>query len=142
MLKIARASFPQPLPSLRLLSASVTFFLGWPCSLRRILCQVSMSSSCLQWSCWYPSSLSLLPWGHSLFIVVTPSLGFSRDMLPSPMIGNSLLILLYAGCRRSEVFIPVLFVHPYPSGNEEEAGFGVDVGSLCTSPPLKVDSTM
>lgn len=29
MLKIARASFPQPLPSLRLLPTSVTFFLGY-----------------------------------------------------------------------------------------------------------------
>lgn len=90
----------------------------------------------------YPSSLSLLPEGHSLFIVVTPSLGFSRCILPSPLIGNSLLILLYAGPRHIEAFIPVLFVHPYPSSNEEEAGFGVDVGSLRASLLLTVDSTM
>lgn len=34
-----------------------------------------------------------------------------------------------------------LFVRSYPSSKEEEAGFGMDVGSLHASPPLKVDST-
>lgn len=64
-----------------------------------------MSSSCPQWPCWYPSSISFLPRGHSLPRVVTPSLDFSRGMLSSLLMGNSIFILLYTGPRCSEVFI-------------------------------------
>lgn len=35
-----------------------------------------------------------------------------------------------------------LFVRFYSSSKKEEAGFGMDVGSLHASPPLKVDGTM
>lgn len=99
-----------------------------------------MSSSCLQWPCGHPAPSSCFPVGIPLSRVVTPSLGFSRGMLPSPLMGNSIFILLYAGHRHSEAFIDG--VCPCPSSNEEEEGFVVDVGSLHASPPLKVDSTV